>query len=450
MGHISSSQKVVRQFGVSLIEVLLVLCVIGAGAAIAYIVGNKRIQASQADKAQLALTQISKSIEGVASTNLNYAMLSTAPTNAIPVSLIEADGHLKPSPWGAIALSTNSGAKAHESYSIAFSDVPPYGCVTLASKGYDGFATVEINGTVAWQSGGSAPDPAALSTACQQSVNVVKFTSPKLKGEWVASNPFIRTVYPPSGICLPPKFWNTITGTCDTPSTTCTPPQIWDAASSSCKTPVLVCTPPQYLASTAAGVVCVGPGACVLPKVWDAATSSCITPPVVCTPPQVFDVGTGACITPPVVCTPPQVWDMATSSCITPPVTCTPPQVWDAATSSCITPSVVCVPPQVKDAATNTCVTPPTCLPTEYLVGTECRWNGNCSAACVGDELAESCPQRDGSPNIIRVIGHHEGTCGWTAPAAGTLLASTCSNGVLIKTVSSGPGLGYHYEYGTC
>lgn len=62
MGHISSSQKVVRQFGVSLIEVLLVLCVIGAGAVIAYIVGNKRIQASQADRAQLALTQISKSI----------------------------------------------------------------------------------------------------------------------------------------------------------------------------------------------------------------------------------------------------------------------------------------------------------------------------------------------------------------------------------------------------
>lgn len=428
MGHISSSQKVVRQFGVSLIEVLLVLCVIGAGAVIAYIVGNKRIQASQADRAQLALTQISKSIEGVASTNLNYAMLSTSPTNAIPVSLIEADGHLKPSPWGEIALSTNSGAKVHESYSIAFSDVPPYGCVTLASKGYDGFATVEINGTVAWQSGGSAPDPAALSTACQQSVNVVKFTSPKLKGEWVASNPLIRTVYPPSGTCLPPKFWNTITGTCDTPSTTCTPPQIWDAASNSCKTPLITCPPPKYLASTAAGIVCVDPQTCVPPKVLDVATGTCITPPITCTPPQVFDSSTGSCITPPVVCTPPQVLDAATNTCITPPVVCTPPLVLNAATNTCVAaPSGVTCGGSIPDCA-------------------------SCHSACVGQKAADGC--FDASNNFLRATSNPtwvDGLCGFTLPAAGVIFDSSCaSNGTLINFVSDGPGVGFHYTYGSC
>lgn len=423
----SNHQKHFRQIGFSLIEILLVISVIGAGAAIAYIVGNKRIQASQADKAQLTLTQMSKSIEGIASTNLDYAMLSTSPANAIPVSLIDPGGQLKPSPWGAIALATNSGAKAHESYSISFSDVPPYGCVALASKGYDGFAVVEINGTIAWQSGSLAPDPAALSNVCQQSVNVVKFTSQKMKGDFSAPSPFIRTVYPPATICLPPMFWNTITGICDNPPTACTPPQIWDAASSSCKTPIITCTPPQYLASTAAGVVCVGPGACTLPQVWNAATSACITPPVICTPPQVFDAGTGGCITPPVICTPPQVLDTATNTCKTPPV--------------------VCTPPQVLDTATNTCVTPP--------AGVTCGGSIpdciSCHAACVGPKLADGC--FDAGNNLIRTTSNPtwvDGLCGFTLPPPGTIFDSVCSSGTLINLVSDGPGVGFHYTYGSC
>lgn len=223
MSKIETQPKHMRQHGFSLVEILLVIGFIIAGSIIAYIVGSKRTQALQSDTAISTLNQINKSIQSVSNTNLNYAILSTAPANAIPASLMGTGGQLKQSPWGDILVNTNSGSKPHDSFFVTFDKVPPYACVSIAAKGYDGFSSIEINGSVVWTTGTASPDPATLSDACKPSENTVKFTSKRLDGNFIPPIVPVVIITPTTPTTTPiPTGTPTTTTTTPATSTSCT------------------------------------------------------------------------------------------------------------------------------------------------------------------------------------------------------------------------------------
>lgn len=263
-------------------EMLLVMGVGVLIASLAFALGNKQIQKSKVDEAVQRLVQISGRINSVMSGNLNYAVLAVNPTHVIPKDQYDEAGNLRGSPWGPVDVTVNGAG--NEYYVVRFSSVSSQGCVGLATKGFDGFWKVDVNGSTVWTGTDPAPDPGAVAMACaMNSLNTVDFYSRTMSGS--------MPVAPPAPACVAPQVLNVSTNTCMIPSVptppVCASPNVSNPYNGAC------CSPPAIYASPLTGL-CEALPSCPAPKVIVPSSGACENV-LVCLGNQVLNPTTNRC-----------------------------------------------------------------------------------------------------------------------------------------------------------